>query len=102
MFVHQDVEERDQARSQFCVFAEAADMFVIEVELNGSGGYDILPVAWQERLNPVDQFLNGERQDKCRVCQVFVDGLFIFKDENDREFGILFADGQADAYACAS
>ena len=62
---------------------------------------DVLAVAGQERLDAVDQFLRGEGQGQDRVGDVFVHFHVRGDDQDDGQFGIFFAQGQADAHAAA-
>lgn len=101
VLVHEDAEKGHQARGEFCVLAQASHALVFEVELNGSCGDHVVAVAGQERLDPVDEFLDGEGKRQHGVCEILFDAPFLFEDQDDGKFRVPFADGVADADARA-
>lgn len=91
MLVHQEVKQCDEARREFGVLAEGAYAAFFKVKPNGANVQNVFAVARQERLDAIDQFLHGERQGQYGVGYIFINGLVVFQDKNDWQFGIFFA-----------
>ena len=102
VFIHQNVKQGDQAGGQLGAFPEASYPAVFDIETDRTYADKIVAVTGHERLDPVYQFLRGEREGKHGVGEVFVDRFLFCQDEDDRDFLIFLAQRKANAHACAS